>query len=397
MPGTDCGGGRHLRVALSGGGDRDLDGDGDGNRDLDGDGDDNRDLDGDGDDNRDLDGDGDDNRDLDGDGLPRHPRGQLSGDGAGARRGLTLPAPGKINRYLRVLGPRADGFHAIETRFQFIEWADRLTFTVDDSALIRRIDRHDFALPAFDLCVRAARLLQAECPAAAGCGATITVRKTIPPGAGLGGGSSGAATTLLALNHLWRLGLSRARLAALGLKLGADVPLFVRGQAATARGIGEVLTPQSPPQDWLCICVPAVVSTARVFAEFRGDGDRGGDAGDGGAGDIHPRHPRHPRVALSGGGDAGDGGTPGNDLEAVTARIYPAVADALARLRGRGLDARMSGSGGAVFAAFATRAAAERTATALPPAWRARVTRAVNRHPLAEFLQRAGDPPRHAG
>jgi len=298
--------------------------------------------------------------------------GEFAGPGVGA---LTLPAPGKINRYLRVLGRRADGFHEIETQFQFIEWADRLTFSVDDSALIRRIDRHQFALPADDLCMRAAGLLQDECPAAADYGATIIVHKTLPPGAGLGGGSSNAATTLLALNRLWRLALSRARLAELGLQLGADVPLFVHGRAAVGRGVGEKLTPHDAPQNWLCICTPATVSTAQVFAEFRGDGD----------GDISSRHPR---VPLSGGGDGddvGDGVDTGNDLEAVTARLHPTVADALATLRSRGLQAHMTGSGGAVFAAFDNRAAAEQTAAALPAAWRPRVTRAVNRHPLAGF------------
>ncbi|MDD9821997.1 MAG: 4-(cytidine 5'-diphospho)-2-C-methyl-D-erythritol kinase, partial [Gammaproteobacteria bacterium] len=247
------------------------------------------------------------------------------GDGGGDNRGrgdstaaLQLPAPGKINRYLRVLGRREDGFHEIETQFQFIAWADRLTFEALDSPQIRRIDRHDFALPAEDLCVRAARLLQAECPAAAGRGAVITVRKTIPPGSGLGGGSSNAATTLLALNRLWQLGLPRDRLAELGLRLGADVPLFVRGRAALARGIGEKLTPQAPAEKYLCICIPAAVSTAQVFAEFRpadcGNRDNSGS----GNGDRDPA---------------------GNDLESAATRLYPAIGDALAQLRSRGMNA----------------------------------------------------------
>ena len=301
----------------------------------------------------------------DGDG--RDVQGRDGGDGGGDNRGrgdstatLQLPAPGKINRYLRVLGRREDGFHEIETQFQFIAWADRLTFEALDSPQIRRIDRHDFALPAEDLCVRAARLLQAECPAAAGRGAVITARKTIPPGSGLGGGSSNAATTLLALNRLWQLGLSRDRLAELGLRLGADVPLFVRGRAALARGIGEKLTPQAPPEKYLCICIPAAVSTARVFAEFRPDdcGDRSES-------------------------DAAD--PTGNDLESAAARLYPAIGDALAQLRSRGMNAHLTGSGGAIFAEFNSRAEANRAAAALPDNLPARVTPTLNRHPLADF------------
>jgi len=335
------------------------------------------------------------------------------GDGGGDDRGrvdstaaLQLPAPGKINRYLRVLGRREDGFHEIETQFQFVAWADRLTFEALDSPQIRRIDRHDFALPAEDLCVRAARLLQAECPAAAGRGAVITARKTIPPGSGLGGGSSNAATTLLALNRLWQLGLSRDRLAELGLRLGADVPLFVRGRAALARGIGEKLTPQAPPEKYLCICIPAAVSTARVFAEFRPadcGGDNRGDRDN--SGDRDPAGPGNP--GNSGSGDAAghgdnsgnfgdhdnssdrgesDAAAPaGNDLESAATRLYPAIGDALAQLRSRGMNAHLTGSGGAIFAEFNSRAEANHAAAALPDNLPARVTPTLNRHPLADF------------
>jgi len=313
------------------------------------------------------------------------------GDGGGDDRGrgdstavLQLPAPGKINRYLRVLGRREDGFHEIETLFQFIAWADRLTFEALDSPQIRRIDRHDFALPAEDLCVRAARLLQAECPAAAGRGAVITARKTIPPGSGLGGGSSNAATTLLALNRLWQLGLSRARLAELGLRLGADVPLFVRGRAALARGIGEKLTPQTPAEKYLCICIPAAVSTAQVFAEFR-PADCGGDNSGSGNGDRDPagRGDNSGNFGDRGESDATD--PTDNDLESAAARLYPAIGDALAQLRSRGLSAHLTGSGGAIFAEFNSHAEANRAAAALPKNLPIRVTPTLNRHPLADF------------
>ncbi|MDD9874470.1 MAG: 4-(cytidine 5'-diphospho)-2-C-methyl-D-erythritol kinase [Gammaproteobacteria bacterium] len=275
------------------------------------------------------------------------------------RTPLQLPAPAKINRFLHVLGRRADGFHRLETLFQLLQWADRLGFGVLEQPHIRRIDRHPFHLPEADLCVRAAQLLQAACPPAAGRGVTITLTKTIPPGSGLGGGSSNAATTLLALNHLWQLGLTRARLAQLGLQLGADVPLFIYGRAALAGGVGEVLKACEPAEKWLLICVPPVeVSTARVFAHLRADGP-GGD-------DLSDRAPN------------------GNDLEAVTARLYPEVGQVLAWLRRHG-DARMSGSGGAVYAEFNSRAEAGSAASALPDGWNGRVTRALNRHPLADF------------
>ena len=316
------------------------------------------------------------------------------GDGGGDNRGrgdstaaLQLPAPGKINRYLRVLGRREDGFHEIETQFQFIAWADRLTFEALDSPQIRRIDRHDFALPAEDLCVRAARLLQAECPTAAGRGALITARKTIPPGSGLGGGSSNAATTLLALNRLWQLGLPRDRLAELGLRLGADVPLFVRGRAALARGIGEKLTPQTPAEKYLCICIPAAVSTARVFAEFRpadcGNRDNSGSGDAAGRGDNSGNSGNLDNSSDHGESDAA--APTGNDLESAATRLYPAIGDALAQLRSRGMNAHLTGSGGAIFAEFNSRAEANRAAAALPNHLPARVTPTLNRHPLADF------------
>ena len=274
--------------------------------------------------------------------------------------GLQLPAPAKINRFVRVTGRRADGYHQLETLFQFLEFADIMRFEVSQQPRIRRIDRHDFELPEQDLSVRAARLLQTTIPAAAARGATITLLKKIPPGSGLGGGSSNAATTLLALNHLWRLDLPRTRLAELGLQLGADVPVFVHGRAALATGIGEILEPFDPPEQWLCVCLPPVhVSTARVFSHL-------------------PLKPATEPVA--GNADKIDD-TLGNDLEPVTAKLYPEVATALAHLR-RYADARLSGSGAAVYASFDSREQAEHAAAQLPDELPAFVTHSRNRHPL---------------
>lgn len=266
-------------------------------------------------------------------------------------------------------GRRADGYHQLETRFQFLEFADTLRFEALEQPRIRRIDRHDFELPEADLSICAARLLQATVPEAAGRGVTITLHKVIPPGSGLGGGSSNAATTLLALNHLWKLGMTRRRLAALGLQLGADVPVFVHGRAARAGGIGEVLEPcdPDPAERWLCVCLPPVnVSTARVFS--------------------HPQLRRIPRIrppAMPAGGCDPD--KTGNDLEPVTALLYPEVAEALAHLRRYG-DARLSGSGAAVYAEFDSRAQAAQAATRLPGDLHGFVTRSVNRHPLCAPL-----------
>ncbi len=287
---------------------------------------------------------------------------------------MKLPAPAKINRFLHLTGRRADGYHELETLFQFLDFADTLSFEALPRPRIRRIDRHDFALPDEDLSIRAARLLQETFPAAGKRGVAITVQKTIPPGSGLGGGSSNAATTLLALNHLWQLGLSRRRLAGLGLELGADVPVFVHGRAALGRGIGEQLEPANPAERWLCLCLPPVqVSTARVFSHAQLDpGPRG----------------RRPAV--------GDADETGNDLEAVASLLYPEVGEALAQLRrhsAAGADgagagagaARMSGSGGAVYAEFDTRAEAQRAAAQLPADFTAVVTRSRNRHPMLDF------------
>ncbi len=274
---------------------------------------------------------------------------------------MELPAPAKINLFLRVVGQRADGYHELETLFQFLEFADTIRFEVSRQPRIRRIDQHDFALPEEDLIVRAAKLLQATCPEAAGRGATITLRKAIPPGSGLGGGSSNAATTLVALDHLWQLGMTRSRLAEIGLQLGADVPLFVHGRAALAGGIGERLEPCNPAERWLCVCLPSVrVSTARIFAHPQ-------------LKQLEQRRPtgRHPNQT-------------GNDLEPITTSLHPEVAEALTQLRRHG-DAQMSGSGGAVYAGFDSRDQAKHAAAQLPDGLHAFVTRSCNRHPLLGF------------
>jgi len=280
-----------------------------------------------------------------------------------SRTPLTLLSPAKINLFLHVTGRRADGYHELETLFQFLDFADTLHFEALDQPCISRIDLHDFALPDEDLSIQAARLLQAAYPQSADLGVTITVNKVIPPGAGLGGGSSNAATTLLALNHLWQLGLTRCKLAELGLQLGADVPIFVRGRSALARGIGEIFEPFDCVEQWFCVCLPTVcVSTEKVFS--------------------HPQLRRnHPAIRP---GDYESGRT-SNDLETVTALIYPGIAEALAQLRHFG-NVRMSGSGSALYIGFGSRDQAEHTAAQLPGHLNGFVTRSLNQHPHLDFL-----------
>jgi 4-diphosphocytidyl-2-C-methyl-D-erythritol kinase len=267
------------------------------------------------------------------------------------------PAPAKLNLFLHVIGRRADGYHLLQTVFQFLDYGDELAFEVtDDGAVTRAVQLAGVGEDA-DLTVRAARLLQA----AAGVrrGARIHLTKRLPMGGGLGGGSSDAATTLIALNELWETRLPREDLAHLGLTLGADVPVFVRGQAAWGEGVGEQLTPIELPQPWYLVLVPPVqVSTAEVFAD--------------------PKLTRDTPAITIRDFLAGRGR---NDLEPAVSRRYPEVARALSWLRQFG-DARMTGSGGCVFLAVGDEAAARRLLERVEPPVTGFVARGLNRHPI---------------
>ncbi len=271
-----------------------------------------------------------------------------------------LPSPAKINRFLHVINKRTDGYHQIETLIQFLEFSDTLLFEAIEQPKIVRVDQHEYKLPDEDLIVRAAKLLQSEYPKTKRHGIRITLNKVIPPGSGLGGGSSNAATTLWALNHLWRLAIPRHRLATLGLQLGADVPVFVHGHAAFVSGIGEQIEIRDPAERWLCICLPPImVSTSKVFAHF----DR-----------RHLDGKYH------------------NHLEPVATSLYPPIKAALACLRNHA-DSRMSGSGCAVYADFSTREQAEEIAAKLPDELDYIITRTCNHHPLRDFGLRPGNKP----
>lgn len=274
------------------------------------------------------------------------------------------PAPAKLNLFLHVTGRRPDGYHTLQTLFQFLDVGDELDFEVTgDGRLVRA-----HALPDVpedrDLTLRAARLLQETSRAVQG--AVIRLHKRLPFGGGLGGGSSDAATVLLALNRLWDCGLSIDRLAELGLRLGADVPVFVRGHAAWAEGVGEELTPVEPSESWYVVLAPRVaVSTAAVFAAY----DRETDL-----------TPGRPPITIR---DFRAGRTR-NDLEPVVRRLYPQVDNALTWLGNFGA-ARMTGSGACVFLPVEN-AARGREILAQCPAQLADgfVARGCNVHPLVK-------------
>ena len=272
------------------------------------------------------------------------------------------PAPAKLNLFLHVTARRADGYHELQTLFQLIDLCDQVTLAVREDGLIERLAGAAGVAPREDLAVRAAEALQQ----ASGCrlGASIGIRKRIPLGGGLGGGSSDAATVLLALNELWGCGLSRPELSVLGGRLGADVPVFIGGSSAWAEGTGERLTPVELPEAWYVIVHPAVhVPTAEVFQS--------------------PELTRNsPLITIRAFFDSGGR----NDCEPVVRAQFPQVAEALEWL-GRYAPARLTGTGACVFAACASAADAERIAARVPDRWRSFVARGLNTSPLLEQLE----------
>ncbi|MEC9356444.1 MAG: 4-(cytidine 5'-diphospho)-2-C-methyl-D-erythritol kinase [Pseudomonadota bacterium] len=245
------------------------------------------------------------------------------------------PAPAKLNLFLHILGRRADGFHLLQTVFQLLDWGDTVHLAARPDGRIQRLNDLPGVPEPADLSIRAAQALREY----SGCtlGADIDIDKRIPAGAGLGGGSSDAASTLVGLNHLWGLELSVDELADIGLKLGADVPVFVRGQCAWAEGIGEKLQAIELPDRWfLVISPPCQVSTATIFGdpELRRD---------------------HPPVSM----DDFLSGRCGNDCEPVTRRGFPAVDAAFDHCRALGLQAQLSGTGASLFMTFNSQACAQ--------------------------------------
>ncbi len=267
------------------------------------------------------------------------------------------PAPAKLNLMLRVTGRRADGNHLLQTVFRFLDYGDTLRFAVREDGVITRVNDVAGVAAVDDLALRAARLLKQVGDTR--LGADITLEKQLPLGGGLGGGSSDAATTLIALNRLWGLDLPCARLQVLALELGADVPVFVFGESAVGEGIGEQLRPLRLPPAWYLVLLPLVsVATARIFQ----DPDLKRDS-------IPIKIP--PFSVASG----------QNDLEPVVCRHYPEVARHLAWLKQFGAAA-MTGSGACVFAEFSTEAEARAILRQLPATMRGIVAQGLDRHPL---------------
>ncbi len=277
------------------------------------------------------------------------------------------PAPAKLNLFLHVVGRRADGYHLLQSVFRLIDRADTVHLELREDGRVVREGELPGVAEEQDLTVRAARLLQAYAPQ--GAGVSIRLDKVLPMGGGLGGGSSDAATVLLALNRLWQVDLPRERLQELALQLGADVPVFIFGQSAFAEGVGEILHPLCVPQAWYVVLVPPVqVPTAAIFA----------------APELTRNTPPIKIAPFSAGASRfaeGSSMAGHNDLQPVVVRRYPEVARHLEWLARYG-EARMTGSGACVFAAFGTQQAALDVLHERPDSMQGFVARGLDKHPL---------------
>ncbi len=276
------------------------------------------------------------------------------------------PAPAKLNLFLHITGRRADGYHALQTVFQLLDWGDTIHCRVRDDGDIQRVGMHSGVAESEDLAVRAARLLKSATGSTAGI--EIRVEKRIPVGGGMGGGSSDAATTLVALNQLWGCGLPLAELADLGLQLGADVPLFIHGRSAFAEGVGERLVPIELAEQTYVICNPGVsIATGELFQ-------------------AHELTRDSAPLTIAG---FISGAKTQNAFEPVARARYPAIGKALDWLSKSG-DARLTGTGGVVFLATG---ADEATAIAenCPDGMRAWVARGINVSPLLALCRHSID------
>jgi len=274
---------------------------------------------------------------------------------------MAWPSPAKVNLFLHITGRRDDGYHEIQTAFQFLDYSDSLEFQVQQSCAIELLTPIKGVKNESNLIIRAAKCLQSHTDSKQG--AKISIKKRLPIGGGLGGGSSNAATTLIALNHLWQTKLTTTKLAQLGLTLGADVPVFIHGYAAWAEGIGEKLTPISPAEPWYVVIVPdCQVSTAEVFSyqELTRDCE-----------------PITISRFLS--------GEVINVCERVVLKNYSAVSQAVDWLNRYG-KSRMSGTGACVFAGFDSQVQAQHVLEDLPSHWRGFIAKGCNQSPLATLM-----------
>lgn len=280
------------------------------------------------------------------------------------------PAPAKLNLFLHVTGRRPDGYHLLQSVFQLLDQGDLLHFTTRDDGVIRRTTEVEGVPEQSDLIIRAAHLLKTAAGKAV-LGADIAIDKRLPMGGGLGGGSSDAATTLIALNYLWSTGFTRAHLMDLGLQLGADVPFFLFGENAFAEGVGEALQAVATPDFWYVVIEPGVmVPTAVIFSD--------------------PELTRNSKPVRIPDFSEASIGFGRNDLQTVATRLFPPIAEALEWLKRFG-EPRMTGSGACVFCGFPREAQADEVLEALreesPLRWKAWKTRAIERHPLSHLMQ----------
>lgn len=279
---------------------------------------------------------------------------------------ITLPSPAKLNLFLHIVGRRPDGYHELQTLFQFLDYGDDITLSLTPEQPGIRLERPVSGVADEDnLVIRAARALakkaSGELP-----GVTIGITKRLPMGGGLGGGSSNAATTLLGLNHLWKLGLGLDDLAQTGLTLGADVPVFVRGHAAFGEGVGEKLTPAFPPEDWFVVLKPACnINTGKIFSEQGLTRDT-------------------PRIRIAPAFE-GDASRCRNDCEDVVRRLYPEVNESMEWLAEFG-PARLTGTGACIFGRFPTESAARIIWESKPSGITGFVAKGVNVSPLHQKL-----------
>ena len=277
---------------------------------------------------------------------------------------LSLPAPAKLNLFLHITGRRDDGYHLLQTLFQFLDHGDTLHFTPRSDGQIQLLSELPGVNPDDNLIVRAARRLQHA--SGTSVGADIRLDKRLPMGGGLGGGSSDAATTLVALNHLWQTGFSEDQLAELGLELGADVPVFVRGRAAWAEGVGDQLTPVEVEEPWYLVVVPPCqISTAEIFSDQRLTRDT-------------------PPITLAAFREHGGR----NDCLPVVAARYPEIRNTLILLN-KFCEAKMTGTGSCLFGAFPNECEADKVRARLPATLKTFVAKGCNLSPLHALLNKA--------
>lgn len=280
-----------------------------------------------------------------------------------AWQSFSLPAPAKLNLYLHITGRRANGYHELETLFQFLDYSDYIQFELSDNGEIK-LDQGPLDFPVEENLIYRAATLLAPYRKNSKQGVRLTLNKQLPAGGGLGGGSSDAATTLLGLNYLWGLKLNNEQLAKIGLGLGADIPVFVHGKATFARGVGEIFSSANPTEKWYLIVQPGVhVSTAEIF--------------------THPALPRNTPALESALNDWQKGH---NDCEKLVCSLYPQVASALQWLL-KYAPSRMTGTGACVFGCFSSAVEAKQALQVLPTEFRGFVAKGVNQSPLHQALK----------